>query len=471
MTELTIIIQSLFLLYFIALNVGYTLLNLISFFSIGRYVHGRVLTRLPQIYTGFEPKISVLVPAYNEEANIAASIRSLLQLDYPDYEVVVINDGSKDKTLDVLREEFALQEFPEAFLVRLQTKPVRGLYRSLVHPQLRVIDKVNGGKADALNAGINGARYPLFCGVDADSILQQDSLRLVARPFLEDPSTVACGGTIRIANGCQMSGGALVRAGVPSSYLALCQTVEYLRAFLFGRAGWSPLNALLIISGAFGLFDKEVVVQVGGYRTDSIGEDMELVVRLHRILRQRRQPYRIAFVPDPVCWTEAPEDLQTLKNQRVRWQRGLSDSLYMNRSLLFSRGGGAVGWIAFPFIILFEWLSPIVEAGGYVFFVIAYLMGSTSFIFAILFLMIAFLCGTLLSISALFLEEAEFHTYPKSRHVLVLLVATIAENFGYRQLNALWRLNGLRKWMFGTTVTWGEMKRTASLQEKPQGVQ
>src|SRR6185369_10958297 len=284
------------------------------------------LTRLPEIFTGFEPKISVLVPAYNEEANIAASIRSLLQLDYPDYEVVVINDGSRDRTLDVLREEFALQEFPEAFLVRLQTRPVRGLYRSLVHPQLRVIDKVNGGKADALNAGINGARFPLFCGVDADSILQQDSLRLVARPFLEDPSTVACGGTIRIANGCQMSGGALVRAGVPRSYLALCQTVEYLRAFLFGRAGWSPLNALLIISGAFGLFDKEVVVQVGGYRTDSIGEDMELVVRLHRILRKRRQKYRIALVPDPVCWTEAPEDLQTLKNQRVRWQRGLSDS-------------------------------------------------------------------------------------------------------------------------------------------------
>lgn len=319
---------------------------------------------MPQIYSGLEPAISILMPAFNEQASIAASVRSMLQLTYSEFEVIVINDGSSDATLEMLVQEFSLVPFPESYRLRLQTAPIRTVYRSPRFRNLRVVDKENGGKADALNAGINAARYPLFCGVDADSVLERDSLQRVVKPFLRDPRMVASGGTVRILNGCEVQDGVLTRVALPRNFLALCQVVEYLRAFLFGRLGWSQLNAMLIISGAFGLFRTNTVVEVGGYRTRTIGEDMELVVRMHRILRQRGQPYRMEFVPEPVCWTEAPEDLATLRNQRIRWQHGLCESLTSNWGLMFSSRGGAPGWLAFPFMVLFEWLGPLIEVAG-----------------------------------------------------------------------------------------------------------
>jgi cellulose synthase/poly-beta-1,6-N-acetylglucosamine synthase-like glycosyltransferase len=302
-------IEFVFMLYFIGLNAVYLGLNVISLFTVPRYMELRALRELPQVYSGLEPPISIIAPAYNEQAIIVTSIRSLLQLNYPEFELVVVNDGSKDETLEVLKREFKLVLFPEAYRDRLPSKPVRAIYRSRIYPNLRVIDKENGGKADSTNTGVNAARYPLFCVIDSDSILERDSLHNAVQPFLEDPRTVACGGTIRIANGCRVSGGFLEQPGLPRNPLALFQVMEYLRAFLFGRLGWAPMNALLIISGAFGIFYKEKVVSVGGFRTDTIGEDMELVMRLHRVLTKKGVPYRIAFVPDPVCWTEAPEDL------------------------------------------------------------------------------------------------------------------------------------------------------------------
>lgn len=463
--------QWLFLLYFAGINLGYLLLNVQAFFSISRYLKERNLRDLPRGETGFEPPISVLVPAYNEELTIAASVRSLLQLNYPEFEILVVNDGSQDGTLEVLRREFALIPFPEAFRICLPTKPVKAVYQSTRYPELRVIDKENGGKADALNVGINGARYPLFCGLDADSILQRDSLQLVLKPFQEDPLTIAAGGIIRIANGCAVSGGFLTRAGLPRNWLALFQIVEYLRAFLFGRLGWSPMNAMLVISGAFGLFKKEAVITAGGYRHDTIGEDMELVVRLHRQYRLAGIPYRITFVPDPVCWTEAPESLRVLKSQRVRWQRGLADSLLMNRELLFHRRGGAVGWVAFPFMLLFEWLGPAIEVVGYVLMTLAYAFGLMSWQAFAAFMLFAIGFGILLSLTALLLEELSFQIYPHTRQVLLLLLAAIAENFGYRQLTSYWRLLGLWKWMRGSQVKWGEMTRTASWQKQPAVIQ
>ncbi len=364
--------------YFVLLNIGYLMLNLLSLTALWRSLQEKVLDELPQAFTGLEPAISILVPAYNEEANIAASLRSMLQLQYSEFEIIVINDGSKDGTLDVLKREFELVLFPEAVNARLPTQPVRGVWRSRLHANLRVIDKDNGGKADSLNAGINLSRHPLFCGVDADSLLARDSLQRVARPFLRDPRVVATGGTVRVANGCEVQAGFLTQVGLPSNPWALFQVVEYLRAFLFGRLGWSQLGAMLIISGAFGLFRTDVVVAAGGYRRNTIGEDMELVVRIHRLMRKRGRPYRIEFVPDPVCWTEVPEDRCTLANQRIRWQRGLSESLAPHWRLMFSRTGGSPGWLAFPFMVLFEWLGPVVELGGYVFMVFAYAFGLVS---------------------------------------------------------------------------------------------
>jgi len=464
-----IAIEFVFLLYFIGLTAGYLGLNLVSLVTLPRYIQLHVLGNLPPVYSGLEPPISIVAPAYNEQACIVTSIRSLLQLNYPEFELVIVNDGSKDETLKVLKREFKLALFPEAYRNRLPSKPVRGIYLSTIYPNLRVIDKENGGKADSANTGINAARYPLFCVIDSDSILERDSLQKAVQPFLEDPKTVACGGTIRIANGCRVRGGFLEQAGLPRNPLALFQVAEYLRAFLFGRLGWLPFNALLIISGAFGIFHKETVISVGGFRTDTIGEDMELVMRLHRVLTERGVPYRIAFIPDPVCWTEAPEDLRTLRTQRVRWHHGLGDSLKINWGLLFQRGSGFAGWLAMPFFVFFEWLGPLVQLTGSVFVMLSYLLGLLSLEATLTFFLLSFGLGMLLSTTSLLLEEVSFHTYPKMRHILLLLLAMIVENLGYRQLNSYWRLKGLVEWLLGRKAVWGVMTRSGSWQAETEG--
>jgi cellulose synthase/poly-beta-1,6-N-acetylglucosamine synthase-like glycosyltransferase len=456
-------------LFFVFLTATGLFLEVISLGSALRSAPQRALDHLPLRYTGFEPQISVLVPAYNESATIADSIRSLLQLSYTGYEIIVINDGSSDSTLEVLTREFALRPFPEVYQASLVTAPIRSIYVSQTHDKLRVIDKDNGGKADALNAGINLSRNPLFCTLDSDSILQRDSLQRLVQPFLDDPSTVATGGTVRIANGCGVKEGFLATIGVPTNWLALFQVLEYYRAFWIARAGLAPMNALLIISGAFGLFRKVTVVEAGGYVRHLLGEDMELVVRLHRHLRFCDRPYRISFVPHAFCWTEAPENLRSLRNQRIRWQRGLAESLMLNRSLLFHPKGGAVGWLALPIFILFEWLSPAVLVFGYVFTVLCYVTGVWSAQAMLAFLSLEIGLGVLTSVSVLLMDELSFHLYPKFRQVLVLFVAAIAENFGFRQLVSFWRLIGLWRWMIGAKGGWGTITRTAAWQSPRNG--
>lgn len=464
--EVMLSLQWFFLFYFLCVNSGYLVLNVLAYVGMRRYIGGQVLEGIPQAYASFMPPVSVLVPAYNEAATIASSIRSQLQLSYHEFEIIVINDGSSDDTLATLKREFDLLPFPEAYWHKLPTQRVRGVWRSTRHPNLRVIDKENGGKADALNAGINAARYPLFCAVDADSVLQRDSLQLIAQPFMEDTRTIAAGGTIRVVNGCEVSGGFLGTVGLPRSMLPAMQIVEYLRAFLFGRLGWSELNAMLVISGAFGLFRKSAVIDVGGYRTDTVGEDMELVMRLHRVHRQRGIPYRIVYVPNPVCWTEVPEDVRTLKSQRVRWQRGLAESLTMNMGLLFCVRGGWVGWLAFPFNVLFEWLGPVVELSGYVFMIVGFWYGVIAVPAFLAFTLVAIVLGVLQSTSALLLEEMSFHLYPEPRQVFALFLLAVLENFGYRQLTLVWRMQGLLSWMFGTRPKWGTMTRSASWDDR-----
>ena len=458
------LLQWLFLAYFVGVNLVYVGLNLLAIPTLRRHLAIRPIEDLPPAYSGFEPPVSILVPAYNEEATIVTSVRSLLQLDYPEFEVVVVNDGSRDATLARLAEAFDLEPFPEAYWERVPGKPLRSVLVSRRHPELRVVDKENGGKADALNVGINVSRFPLFCAIDADSVLQRDSLRRVVRPFIDDPRTVATGGTVRIANGCTVSGGALERVDLPASPLALLQIVEYLRAFLFGRLGWATLDAVLIISGAFGVFRKDAVVAAGGYRTDTMGEDMELVVRLHRLWRERGEPCVIHFVPDPICWTEAPESLAVLKSQRVRWQRGLAESLALNRGLALSPRGGAPGHVAYPYFLVFECWGPVIEVAGYVFMAALALAGRISGEAFLAFLALAFAMGFLLSASALLLEEASFHLYPRWSQVARLVMAAAAENLGYRQLVTTWRLVGLARWLRGARAQWGTMTRRGTWQ-------
>ncbi len=462
-------LEWIFIAYFIMFNGSYIALNLLSLLSLRRHMDRHSLDHLPSAYSSFDPPISVLVPAFNEEATVVASVRSLLQLDYAEFEIVVINDGSTDGTLTELTREFSLLPFPEAPRVSVPCQEVRGVYRSMRYTNLRVVDKANGGKADALNTGINASRYPLFCAVDADSILQRDSLSRAVAPFLEDPRTIASGGSIRIANGCQIKRGFLVEVGLPQSLLARFQIVEYLRAFLFGRLGWSSLNAVLIVSGAFGLFKKSEVIAAGGYRTDTVGEDMELIVRLHRLNRLRGTPYRITYIPDPICWTEAPETLEVLRNQRTRWQRGLAESLTMNWRLLFHPRSGLAGWLAFPFFVLFELLGPVIEVVGYALMIVGIMLGAVSWEAFEIFMFVALSFGILLSVTALLLEELSFRLYPKPAQLARLFVAAIAENFGYRQLVAVWRLQGMLRWMVGAKQRWGVMTRTDTLRGDKSG--
>lgn len=458
--------QWLFLIYFIMLNGGYLLLNFNAIISISHYMNVQSVVDLPGGATTVMPPISLLVPAYNEALSIVGSVQALLQIDYPEYEIIIINDGSSDKTLDVLQQAFELTRFPEAYRDRLQAKPVKTFYRSKSYRKIRVIDKENGGKADAINVGINVARYPLFCTVDADSILQHNSLKRIVQPFLEDTKTIASGGTVRVVNGCEVKRGFLYKAGLPTNILAMFQIVEYLRAFLFGRLGWSPINALLIISGAFGLFHKETVVAAGGYRSDTMGEDMELVVRLHRLMRKARKPYRIVFVPDPICWTEAPEDLRILSRQRIRWQRGLAESLFMNMALLFNPRAGAVGMLSFPFMLLFEWAGPVIEILGYIIIVTGFIQGYIGLDVFLTLLLVAMGFGVLLSVTALLMEEISFHVYQRPTDILRLFFAVVFENIGYRQLTSLWRFIGFMKWLMGHHSEWGEMTRKASWQRE-----
>ena len=378
-------------------------------------------------------------------------MRTLLNLDFPEFEVVVVNDGSQDNTLATLQREFSLMLFPEAYWQRIKGKGVRAIYRSATNPNLRVIEKENGGKADALNAGINASRYPLFCAVDADSILQRDGLRRAVRPFLENPLTVASGGAVRIANDCGVKDGFVTSIELPKSWLALMQIVESQRTFLFGAMGWSALNAVLIISGAFGLFRKETVIEAGGYNTDTSGEDMELIVRLHYMLRVKGSQYHITFVLDPIFWTIAPEKSRALKTKRTGWQRRMAESLTLNMPLLFNSKGGTVSWLAFPFVTLFEWLGPMFEVMGYIFMISGFALGLISWQVFAVFLLVAIGFGMLLSGTALLLEELSFHIYPKPSQLLKLLLVVLLENFGYRQRVSLWRFIGLMRWLYNRT--------------------
>jgi len=442
-------IEWFFLAYFVLFNAGYISLNLMALPTLRRKIALRPVEDLPAVYSGLEPPVSLLVPVRNAQAGIEASVRSLLQLDYPQYEVVVIDDGSDDGTLATLQQAFELEPFPEAMWRRLPSKEVRSVFQSSTHPNLRVVDKLRGGKADALNVGINASRYPLFCAVEAASILQRDSLRRVIEPFLDDPAAIASGATVRITNGCTVANGRLERVALPRNALALLQIVEYLRAFLFGRLGWANVNAVLIISGAFGVFRKDVVVEAGGYRAASASEDMELLVRLHRLLRARGQRYSIHFVPDPICWMEAPETLAGLSTQRIQWQQGLAESLHRNRELFVMASGGAQRWLALPFFLIFECYGPLFEVAGYVFMTAMWAAGLIPGAALAAFLALAFTLGFLLSMTALLLEELSFRMYPRLSQLAALVGTAIIENLGYRQLVAVLRLIGLVRWMRG----------------------
>ncbi|HSW30276.1 MAG TPA: glycosyltransferase family 2 protein [Longimicrobiales bacterium] len=452
-------VNYLVLLYFILLNSVYLATSLFAFGALRRYGQRMKSLDLDDLVRGAgAPPITLVAPAYNEEPTCVESVRSLLTLDYPEYEILVVNDGSKDRTVERLVEAFNLKPAARIPTAGLATQPVRQIYRSRRHPNLWVVDKENGGKADALNAGINYCRTPLFCAMDADSLLERQALVRIVRPFLEDASTIAAGGILRIANGCVVKQGQVVDVRLPGNLWAKFQVLEYLRAFLAGRMGWDALDATLVISGAFGLFRRSTVVEAGGYATDTVGEDMELVVRLHRTCSERRIPYRIHFVPDPVAWTECPESLSVLSRQRDRWQRGLFQSLTRHRVMLLNRTYGMAGLLAFPYFFFLEMLGPAIEALGWMSFAASVVTGRADWLFVWAFLGVAVVLGVALSVAAVALEELSFRRYPRFTDLLQMFGLGVLENFGYRQLSAWWRLKGT--WSAIRKVEgWGGMQR------------
>jgi cellulose synthase/poly-beta-1,6-N-acetylglucosamine synthase-like glycosyltransferase len=457
---LTLYEQGVILYLFIQSTIYFVLL-LVGFFEMIRHRFTQSDSEDNRILetSTLVPPVSILAPAFNEAATIRESVRSLLLLHYPQFEVIVINDGSNDDTLQLLTEEFHLYRSARFYEGALPSKPVRAVYESINPIPLVIVDKENGGKADALNAGINVARYPLVCAVDSDSLLEPDALLRVARPFLEDAKHVlAVGGIVRVANGCATAGGRVLKADLPKSWIARCQVVEYFRSFLGGRVAFSVFNSLFIISGAFGLFSKRALLAVGGYCTSTVGEDMELIIRLHRWARSQKRDYRIIFQPDPVCWTEVPESLTILKRQRNRWQRGTIEALWMHRAMAGKPRFGALGLFAFPYFILVEALGPLIEVSGYALTVAGLWWHIFSPQMAALFFLAAVLYGTILSVASVILEELSTRRYPQVRNLLILVAAGILENLGFRQLLALWRAQAFLDVLRGNT-SWGAMER------------
>ena len=451
----------LFLAYSVLVNGFYLLLMAVSAWTIRRYSRTSAMTEYEGVFaTSFYKPVSVIVPAHNEEATIVHTVRSALAVRYPELEVVAVNDGSTDGTLDKLVDAFDLVPSSGAPCSDIPCKAIRGLYESPSHPGLRVVDKEQGGKADALNAGINASTYPLVCNIDADSLIDARSMVHITRPFLEDHRVVAVGGVVMPSNGCDIVNGEVTRVRVAKNILARFQTIEYLRAFLFGRIGWSRLNSLMIVSGAFAIFRRTALVETGGYRTDTVGEDMELVLRMHRVFADKKQTHRIIFLPDPICWTQAPEDLKSLGKQRRRWQRGLADSLAKNRQLCLNPRYGGVGLVGFPFFVICELLSPVVELVGYVIIMAAIALHAVNWELGLAIATCSILLGVINSMSALLLESRSFRKYPGVRDTLILSAHAVLEGFGYRQLHSFWRCQGLFDYLRRQT-SWGQPVRKA----------
>lgn len=447
------------LLYFLLLNSFYALLLILSIPELWGHWHLADEEHLDAVLgSDALPPLSILVPAHNEEATIVESLLSFLTLTYPRHEVVLVSDGATDRTMERLIEAYDLYEVPPAVMVAVPSKPVRAYYRSRDHSKLVVVDKMNGGKADSLNAAMNAARYPYVLAVDADTLIEPDALLRLARPFLLGEPVAAVGGTIRIANACRVEDGRVVEAAVDQRWLPGIQTVEYLRAFLFGRLGWNRLGGNLIISGAFGLFRRDYLLAIGGYRTDTVGEDMDLVVRLRRWLRAQGLSDRISFIPDPVAWTEVPTTRAMLGRQRERWHRGLIQVLTANLDLLFNPKYGRLGLVAVPYFVFGEMLAPVVELVGYVLVVLELVGGTVNEKFGLLFLLVALAYGTLLSVWAIVLEEVSFRRYPRFRDLWRMLGFALLENFGYRQMTVWFRLHAFWKFLRGDPA-WGAMTR------------
>ncbi|EDL62968.1 glycosyltransferase family 2 protein [Bacillus sp. SG-1] len=449
----------LLILYMLIVFTFYLFIFLVSALELRRRLGMETAQHEELLYSYDTKPVTILVPAFNEQMGIVQSVRSLLSMNYPEYEIVVINDGSKDMTLEVMIEQFSMEKIPLVIRKSLDTKEIKAVYRSRVYKHLYLVDKENGGKADALNAGINVSKFPYFCTLDGDSILERDAFLQVMKPIIDsNGEVIAVGGSVRIANGCKIERGEVVEVGLSRRPIVIMQVIEYLRAFLMGRIGLSKFNILLIVSGAFGIFHKDWVLKAGGYNRHTVGEDMELVVRLHRLLKDEKSTNRIEYIPDPVCWTEAPESIRVLQRQRSRWQRGLLETLFIHKGMLLNPRYKSVGLISLPYFLLIELLGAVVEFAGYVIIIMGITFSLISWKMAILLFCLSLLYGSFLSMCGVLLEEWSLRRYPKVKDIVKLFFMALSETFWYRPMTTYFRVQGLLQ-SLTKKHQWGDMER------------
>jgi cellulose synthase/poly-beta-1,6-N-acetylglucosamine synthase-like glycosyltransferase len=438
--------------YFFLGNGIYTMLMLLSLRATWVHIQQLAYQGLETLrHSPLTPPVTIIIPAWNEQDVIVNSVRSALQADYPSLQVIVVDDGSTDKTVDRLVQSFGLVEMDGIYHASIPTAPVRSYYASPSLPNLLVASKVQGGKPDALNAGINLCRSPYFCNLDADCLLERDALLRLMDPIINSAvETVVSGGIVRILNGCETRNGRVVSVGLPHTWLERFQVVEYLRSFLFGRTGWHLLGGTLIVSGAFAVFHRATVIEAGGFSRDTVTEDMDLIVQLHQWAAENNRRIRMSFTSDPVCWTECPSTLAMLANQRRRWQLGLCQTLWKHRKILFGPKYGIVGWLSFPFHAYVEGLGAAVEFLGYVLIPLGIFLGMVPPGLLLVFILLGFIYGGFLSVGAVLLEELTYRRYPRFRDLLTLLMFAMFENIGYRQLVLYYRFQGVLKFLAGS---------------------
>lgn len=416
--------------------------------------HGRIDDLLS---SELSPPVSIIVPAYNEAAGIVESVRSMSMLRYPRFEIIVVNDGSADETLEALIDGFRMVEVTIPFRNEIETETVNGIYRSTLPLSILVVDKENGGKTDALNAGINVAKYPYVLLTDADVVMDGECVLRAMRHVIEDRQrTIAVGGNVRPINGSVVNRGRVVDTHMPKGRLERMQVLEYIRSFIGARPGLSMMNGLVLISGAFGIYRRDIMAEVGGFRDGHLGEDMDLTMRLHTHMRDRGLDYRIVYAADAVCWTEVPTNRRILRRQRIRWHRGLAMVVRDFRHVLFNPRYGSLGMFAWPSFFLFEYVAPVVEVLGWVILPFSLFTGRLDLGFAIPLVLFAFFLGAVNSLIGLYLDES-YGYFTSPLDALRLLGLVFIENLGFRQQTVVWRVRSL--FMGNKPPEWGNMER------------
>lgn len=457
------IVSYIFLAYTLILMLIYIISALVSYRVIRKHVAESSFVDFRQILTSpLSPKISIIAPAYNEALNIVDNAKSLLALEYPNFEVVIVNDGSEDETLQCLIDAYKLEKTSFIAQQQVECQEIIGVYKSRdkAVSHLTVVDKRNGGKSDALNAGINVCAGQLFACIDVDCILERDALLRMIKPFLEetDQKVIATGGVIRLANDCVIRDGRLIEINVPRNLIARAQVLEYMRAFLLSRVAWANINGLLLISGALGLFDKQTVVEAGGYSHKTVGEDLELVMRMRCMMEERKQPYAVRYIPDPLCWTEGPTSWDILGRQRNRWSRGLMGCLKFHRKVFFNPDYRVMGMISYPFWFFYEWLAPMIESLGLVFSLILWMLGTLNGSSFWLLLTTMYCYAVCLSCLAIWVDQKTYLQYRSKRDLGRLLLMALIEPFLYHPFTVYSSIQGNIDYLRGKKG-WGSMTR------------